>query len=143
MNEYANNDHWEWVARLRKDIEMSSLGKEVANIIGYVGYGIYNAPIDYKKIEWDNDIWVEVDWKGDLANWDFDRLTKLILECHKRMIRISIEAKSKGILKMYYHKRKGREGMMNERMPTIEEMIERRKIAFGEKEPTNDTNHRE
>ena len=136
MNEYANNDHWEWVQALQKDKPMSELGKTVANILGYVGYGIYNCPINYKKIDWTDDYCIIVNWGRSLSNWDFDKLTRLVLECHERLIRIDIYGIAPGRMQFMFNQRKSREGNMSERMPTIEEMIERRKIAFGEKEPT-------
>lgn len=143
MNEYAHNDHWEWVQALQKDKPMSELGKTVANILGYVGYGIYNCPISHRRIDWTNDTWIIVNWSCPLSNWDFDNLTRLVLECHERLIRIEIKGATPNRMQFIFHQRKSREGGTSTRLPTIEEMIERRKIAFGEKEPTNDTNHRE
>ncbi len=143
MNEYANNYHWEWVQALNKDEPMSKLGKTVANILGYVGYGIYNCPISHRRIDWTDDYFIEVNWSNSLSNWDFDNLTRLILECHERFIRIELSGSSPRRMRMLFHQRKTRKGLISERMPTIEEMIERRKIAFGEKESTDDINHRE
>ncbi len=141
MNEYAHNDHWEWVQTLQKDKPMSELGKTVANILGYVGCGMYNCPISHKRIDWTDDYCIVVNWSHSLSNWDFDNLTRLVLECHERLVRIDIAGIAPRYLRMIFHQRKSREGYMNLRLPTIETMIERRKKAF-EKEPTNDTDHR-
>ncbi|KKL14721.1 hypothetical protein LCGC14_2512820 [marine sediment metagenome] len=130
MNEYAHNDHWKWIEQIRKDLVISELGKTVANILGYIGYGIYNCPINYKKADWSNDTWIEIIWSRPLSNWDFDNLTRLILECHERLIRIDISGAAPNRLRMLFHQRESREGGMSVRMPTIEEMIERRKDAF-------------
>ena len=133
MNEYANNDHWKWVQALQKDKRMSELGKTVANILGYVGYGIYNCPLSHKRIDWTDDYCIVINWRHSLSNWDFDNLTRLVLECHERLVRINLAGSAPGYIRMTFHQRKSREGNMSERMPTIEEMIERRKTAFGEK----------
>ena len=132
MNEYANNDHWKWVQALQKDKPMSEIGKTVANILGYVGYGIYNCPISHNRIDWTDDYFVKVNWRHSLSNWDFDNLTRLVLECHERLIRVEMSGSAPYMIKMIFHQRKGREGEMSERMPTIEEMIERRKTSFGD-----------
>ena len=132
MNEYANNDHWKWVQALKKDESMSALGKTVANILGYVGYGIYNCPISHNRIDWTDDYCIVINWRHPLSNWDFDNLTRLVLECHERLVRIDLTGSAPGYIRMIFHQRKLREGNMSERMPTIEEMIERRKAAFGD-----------
>ena len=142
MNEYANNDHWEWVQALDKTNPMSELGKTVANILGYVGCGIYNCPISHERIDWTDEYCIVVNWSNSLSNWDFDNLTRLVLECHERLIRIELTASAPRRIRMTFHQRKSRIGNMSDKMPTIEEMILRRKIVFGEKEPTNDTDHR-
>ncbi len=131
MNEYAHNDHWEWVQALNKDKPMSELGKKVANILGYVGYGIYNCPISHRRIDWTDDYCITVNWGRSLSNWDFDNLTRLVLECHERLIRIELGGSAPYRMKMFFNQRKSREGGMSVRMPTIETMIERRKDAFG------------
>ena len=132
MNEYAHNDHWKWVQALQKNKPMSDLGKTVANNLGYVGYGIYNCPISHKRIDWTDDYFIGVTWNHSLSNWDFDNLTRLVLECHERLVRIDIEGRATRYIRMLFHQRKSRTGNMSERMPTIEEMIERRKAAFEE-----------
>ena len=141
MDEYANNDHWEWVQALDKTNLVSELGKTVANILGYVGCGIYNCPISHKRIDWTDEYCIVVNWSASLANWDFDNLTRLVLECHERLIRINIKGISPGRMQFLFHQRISRNGGIATRMPTIETMIERRKKAF-EKEPTNDTDNR-
>lgn len=54
-------DHAAWIDRnLWPRQNMSDLGKTVANIIGYVGSGIYNTPIAYDKTNWSDDRYIKV-----------------------------------------------------------------------------------
>lgn len=128
---YAHNKHYEWVESALK-VKCSPLGKEVANILGYVGCGIYNAPINPEKVKWGDDYCVEVNWSKELANWDFRGLTQLVIECHRRMIRVSIEPNMKN-LKLMFWQRHSRTGGISERLPDIEAMIEMQDREFGRK----------
>lgn len=119
---YAHNDHWEWVESNYPGVKCSELGKQVANILGFVGRGIYNAPINAKKVNWDNPLWVEVSWRSGMANWDFPQLTLLVIECHRRMVRVEISP-NMSTLKLMFHQRASREGSTATRLPDIEEMV--------------------
>lgn len=106
---YARMDHAEWMesnlsaerranerARaagkklLYPDIpeELSPFQKVVCDILGIVGGGIYNAPIS--KWDWHWGTGVSVVWRGDLATYDFNRLTALVFLCHEARIRCDI-----------------------------------------------------
>ena len=65
-NEYAHFNHYEWVEGRTGKI-CSPLGRKVANILGYVAGGIYNAPINHKKIEWDDPYCISLAWRGELS----------------------------------------------------------------------------
>ena len=119
---YAYNGHYKW---LETQIEQScsELGREVANILGYVGGGLYNAPICIDKIEWGNKHCIEVVWSSDMSNWDFTDLTKLWVECARRMVRVSIEGCAPGRLKIIFHKRNQRTGETWKSLPDVEELV--------------------
>ena len=134
QNEYAHNCHWEWIQKMRPEHTMSELGKEVANILGYVGRGIYNAPINHRKIDWEDPYVIEVCWSRSMANWDFPSLTELVIECHRRMIRVEIEGATVRRIRMLFHQRTAREGSTTTRLPDIEEMIKRQDEFFGRKD---------
>jgi hypothetical protein len=128
---YAHNDHYKWIESCY-DLKCSPLGKEVANILGYVGGGIYNAPFATEKVNWTGEYSIIVNWNSSLSNWDFPQLTKLVIECHRRMIRVCISPNMRSI-KMIFHKRNTRdkEAGISQRMPDIEEMIHTRDVAYG------------
>jgi hypothetical protein len=128
---YAHNDHYKWIEE-NYNITCSPLGKEVANIIGFIGGGIYNAPCNVEKVDWNNNIRIELNWGKSLANYDGQQLTDLVIECHRRMIRVSIEPNMRYI-RMTFHQRITRsfEASISKRMPDIETMISMRDSAFG------------
>lgn len=116
---YAQMDSAGWVQKQYKR-EMSSLGREVAQILGVVGGGIYNAPINIDRVNWYDSSWgVHVYWRGTLANWDSPALALLLIECHHRMIRVEIEPGNMQGLRLVFHKRESRDGGMAERLPTL------------------------
>ncbi len=127
---YANNDHWKWVESSYK-IKCSDLGKEVANILGFVGRGIYNAPFNTKKVDWTNNQWIEANWEQSMANFDGRQLTELVIECHRRMIRVSVQPCSPRHMKLMFWQRQSRTGDMSHRLPDIEEMIKIQDAEWG------------
>lgn len=121
---YVNNEHYLWIESNCK-VKCSPLGKTVANILGYVGGGIYNAPINSHKVDWNDNYCLEVAWEGSLANWDFRKLTLLVVECHRRLIRVEISPLNFRNIKLMFWKRetRDREAGTSARLPDIEEMI--------------------
>jgi hypothetical protein len=120
---YAHNNHWQWVEGATGQ-EMSELGKNVANIIGFVGGGIYNAPIKAQSVDWTHPERIEVNWSGELCNYDFMTLSALWIACHRSIIRVSISVATFGILKLKFWQRSQREGDIFKRLPDCEAMIE-------------------
>ena len=88
--EYAHTGHSNWLKGHLK-INLSPLGAKVANLLGYVGGGLYNCPIDLKKINWASNRAIEVVWKNNhLTNWDDFTLSRLWICCHREMLRVEI-----------------------------------------------------
>jgi hypothetical protein len=119
---YADEHHYEWIESDTKQT-CSPLGRVVANVLGYVGRGIYNAPINASGVDWTDPYCIRVVWSGDLANWDFPRLSLLWVECHRRMLRVSIEGCAPRRMRLTFHQRKTREGCTSTRLPNCEEII--------------------
>ena len=126
---YAHNEHFEWIESAY-DVKCSEIGKQVANILGYVGRGIYNAPFNTKKVDWTHPICIEVNWGQSMANYDGCQLTNLIIECHRRKVRVSIQPNMR-TLKIMFWQRSSRTGSMFERMPDIEDMIKSQDEQWG------------
>lgn len=76
----------------------------------------------YKPKEWGFGYMIIHD-RGDLATFDFNMLTRLVLYAHAKCIRVSVEGHTKGKLKIAIWKRQ-REGSISQRHPTIEQAIE-------------------
>ena len=120
--EYAHEEHYQWVESNNK-IKCSELGKTVANIIGFVGGGIYNCPVNHRKTDYTDKYYIKVHWRQYMSNWDFSGLSLLWIICHRRKVRVSISAVAPKILKLEFWQRRTRKGSMSERLPDCEEMI--------------------
>lgn len=59
---------------------------------------------------------------GGMATFDFDTLTLLVLAAHDHCVRVELSGKGRDIL-IQLHPRKGTEGSMFDRHPTIEEAL--------------------
>jgi len=120
-NNYAHDGHVDWL-RANYDIKPSKLGIEVANVLGLVGCGLYNAPINHKKIDWKNERMIDVVWGQDLSNWDFCNLSVLLVECHRRMLRVTIMPCNFNYLKLRFFLREKRHGARHEIIPELREI---------------------
>jgi hypothetical protein len=63
------------------------------------------------------------DYSGRWATFDFDRLTRLVVLAHDRMIRACVEPSGPRMIGVTLWKRHTREGSMFERHPTMEQAI--------------------
>jgi len=112
---YARMDHAAWVesnnhyANLAgakqkrykaKPEKLTPFQAKVMDICGMVGGGIYNAPINWDKVDWGGGAGYAgmfVPWRdGRMATYDSNCLTLLVLLCHEARIRCSIRAKACG-----------------------------------------------
>ena len=65
--------------------------------------------------------------KAYFSTCDFDYLTKAVIMAHNWGVRMEVGASGPGMIKIQLWKRYKREGSVNERVPTIEEMVEKYK----------------
>lgn len=109
---------------------------KVMDILGMVGGGIYNAPINWEKVNWGTGIRgseMFVPWRdGRMATFDFYPLTNLVLLCHEARIRCEIRAKAAGHFELSFFQR-SHEGGIAGRHPNIEEAV----AAFREYLPAD------
>lgn len=137
---YATMDHAKWVTnnilpyQKRKPNQpqmpttLTDFQAKVMDICGMVGGGIYNAPINWDKVDfgvgaWDGCGRVFVPWRdGRLATFDGSSLTYLVMLCHEARIRCEIQARAWGHLLLSFHER-GDEGGIAGRHPSIDEAV--------------------
>lgn len=119
MSQYQGSD---WVKRSLKK-SMSPLGIQVADLLGDVFLGIYH--LDYmalKRVNWDDDCISFVLSYHTLSTVDSNELTKLVVLCHDRALRMDIKSVAPKRLELTFHQRV-RDGDFYHTCPTIEEHI--------------------
>ena len=67
---------------------------------------------------------VEVSIYGEIATFDFSKMTDMVIKSHEKLIRFSIMPSGPGMLKFVAHKRKP-EGGMAQRHPSLEDLKNR------------------
>ncbi|WP_246524996.1 hypothetical protein [Sphingobium phenoxybenzoativorans] len=106
--------------------KLTEFQAKVMDILGMVGGGIYNAPINWEKVSWGTGIWhsgIFVPWRdGRMATFDFYPLTNLVFLCHEARIRCEIRAKAAGHFELSFFQR-SHEGGMSERHPNLDEAV--------------------
>lgn len=115
----------EWVRsalKIKEIKEMSPLGEAVANLLGDVFAGIYHLDErELRKVDWDDGYFISFRLDGvSLSTFDNDRLTRLVVLAHDRMLRVDISGAGRNKLELMFHLRATRTGDLMRRMPTME-----------------------
>jgi hypothetical protein len=130
MSGYSGAD---WLKSGISATGISPLGETVANILGDVFLGIYH--LNYtslRKVDWKNNSWIQVTFYGGLSTFDTDQLTRLVVLCHDRMVRLEIRAAAPGYLRLLFHPRHSRDGRQYERHPTLEDAAARIRADYAD-----------
>lgn len=112
---YMRANHYQWM-----NDDQFECYKMLCDIFGgshHVYDKVYSAA--------ENGIYIDCDVAflgGGFATYDFNGLTYAVLLAHDRAIRFDISPKSNRKLRLYFHKR-GRDGKISQRHPTIDEAI--------------------
>ena len=111
-------------------VRCSSLGTTVADLLGVVYRGLYNAPLNPARIEWTRTDWIEVVVSQTLDTYDGSDLTTLVLAAHAMCVRVEVKPASPRHLRLCFSPRQ-RGGNLTQHHPTIDEAVTRFRQAFG------------
>lgn len=105
---------------------LSPFQAKVMDICGMVGGGIYNAPINWEKVQWGtgrDHSGMFIPWRdGKMSTFDYYPLTMLVLLCHEARIRCEIRARAAGHFELSFFQR-SHDGAMHARHPSIDEAV--------------------
>ena len=122
----------EWIKARSYGKNISQLGADVANFLGDVFLGIYHMNYtSLSKADWSDERHIEVVVGADMATYDNDVLTRIVVLAHDRMLRVELRGLAPGYVKLTFHRRLKREGQLWERMPTLEEHTEALRAHYG------------
>ena len=116
-----------WAAAPR---EMNAFQRRAMTILGIIGRGIYNAPINWETVQWRRN-YLCVTWTHEMSTIDGDALTDAVMLAHAAAIRISIQSAGR-YLRILLHERKPRspDTFWHSDHPTPEQVIERFEKRF-------------
>jgi len=108
--EEAYRPQWPW---------MTDDQWECAQLLANVHHGFNHM---FGKIHpWGKGIKLNSTCSNNLATYDFNGLTRLVVLAHEQLIRVEITPSGPGMIGFIAHKRHSRDGRMHERHPTIEQ----------------------
>jgi hypothetical protein len=113
-----------WLLKNNKGKPVSELGLTVADILGQCFFGLYHIHkhVLNKKVDWTNNHWIEITISNTLSTFDDTSLTRLVLLCHHKAVRLEIGGAANGYLRLAFSQRK-REGALWERHPSIQDQV--------------------
>jgi hypothetical protein len=99
---YAGAD---WLARQNRELEISKLGRDVADILGQVYYGLYHLNnttlFNEKRTDWANDSTIIVVVPGRLQMTGIDTL---ITRCTERRVYVEIEGAAHNYMRLRFYR---------------------------------------
>ena len=98
-------------------------------ILGVVGGGIYNAPLEWDSVEWRSGSLV-LKWRHDLATRDFQGLTDLVFLAHDAGIRVDIGPSMRNLQIMLHCRERPPEGTRVKGHPTLESAFAAHRARF-------------
>lgn len=104
------------------NVESEPFEVRAERVLACVYRGIHNCDT-IKKVPGEDGRW-EVNHIGQLSTFDFDCLTRLVISAHDNCVRATVLSSGSRMVKIWIHDRKGREGKMSQRHPTMEQAIE-------------------
>lgn len=143
MSTYAGSD---WIENTLKQ-PLSEFGRQVADLVGDVFLGIYHlTPRSLEKVDWQNDSFIQLvvpSTNHDIATYDGNRLTMLVLFAHDRMIRIAVEGAAPGYLRLTFSPRYSRNKTDPcwKRHPTLEYHVAKLREHFQERHQPEAAHH--
>lgn len=105
---------------MKQEIELTDDQRFCVDVLAVYARGHHHLP---KVTKWGGG--VAINWNGDLATFDFDGLTRLVLLAHANAVRIEIKSSGPGLVKICASRRKpNADGLsMWERHPTAADLI--------------------
>jgi len=88
--------------------------------------GPWNVPVNWDRTDWRHGSGTAFTLNAyghGLATFDTNRLTRLVIGAHEECIRVEVSPKAFRYLEIAMWPRKGREGSLFERHPTIEDAV--------------------
>ena len=82
-----------------------------------------NKSVLNKKVNWRDTRNISITIYGGLYSYDSDILTRLIVLCFDRMVRLEINPKAFRYLELVFTYRSGRSGEFYSRLPTLEDHV--------------------
>jgi len=121
----------DWIAHAY-GVELSPLGRKVADFLGQVARGIYHWDSwSLRHTDWANTYRIRVAVPSHLlATWDFPHLAELVIGAHDLCLRMELEPAGPRRIALVFHQRR-RQGSTTERHPTLEESIERTRALLA------------
>lgn len=101
---------------------LASFEERANNVLAAVFGGHHHWPKVKKFVSGFCDCY-EINYSGNLATWDSDKLTRLVISAHDQCIRAEVGPSGPGMVKIRLHPRAGRNGQMHKRHPSIETAI--------------------
>lgn len=125
MADISHEDHCSRWSGIPQAKQTEFTRRAVGLLVTAFRTGVYNLPVLWKRVDWryGNGVSFILGNRPALASWDFNQLTRLVIGAHDECIRVEVEPHGFGYLKINMWPRKGRDGTMFERHPSIEDAI--------------------
>ncbi|MGO8269252.1 hypothetical protein ACC862_24120 [Rhizobium ruizarguesonis] len=126
MTHHMSDDHCSRWGGIPQAPQTEFTRRAIGLLCRAYGMGPWNIPVTWERVNWryGNGVSFILNcWGHGFASYDTNRLTRLVIGAHDEMIRVEISPRSFRYLEIAMWPRKGREGPMYSRHPTIEDAV--------------------
>lgn len=115
----------EYIRKVLPEINLSPLAADVADFLAdwYGGMHNFVHQTNIKKINWENDFWIEVPFRRGISTYDDSYLTRLVVMSHDRCLRVEINPRHRDYIEFVFHRRSRNSSDISKRMPTMEDHL--------------------
>lgn len=103
--------------------EMSSLGEDAARLLNDLYAGIYHIQPECSRVDWSDEHHIEIVLYGCWSSFDYDNLTRLVFLAHDYALRVQMDARANGYIRLMFHRRQ-RNGDLYQRHPSLEQAVQ-------------------
>lgn len=116
-------DSWQadWVEN-HLGIMLPDIGRKAVHLLcAAKGCGPYDFVSTFRRADWRHGVGVSLVINGELATWDSNGLSALVIGAHDLCVRVAIEGCGPRLMRVSMWQREGRDGPIHKRHPTMEQ----------------------
>lgn len=118
--------------------KLNPFQRRVMTIVGIIGGGVYNAPVEWNSVSWRHPRMLFLTWNSSLSTVDYSDLTTAVLLAHDAAIRLQVAPHMRNLQLGFHERERHVEGMrQSEGHRPLEAAVEAHRKRFPHTHPVH------